>query len=135
LRAEGKIEDADVFNTINANIAAGSDTTALTLGAAIYHLCHTPDSMRKLCAEIDDLASRGQISDPVTFAEAQQMSYLQAVIKETLRVHPAVGLPMARVVSPGGAEIAGTFFPEGVSQKGLTTMINGLLLTKHPRRW
>ena len=43
------------------------------------------------------------------------MPYLQACIKEGLRMHPATGLPLARVVPAGGATIAGTFFPEGVS--------------------
>jgi cytochrome P450 len=117
LRAEGKIDDADVFNTINVNIAAGSDTTGLTLSAAIYHLCHSPDSVQKLRDEIDDLTSQGKLSNPVTFSEAQKMPYLQAVIKETFRVHPGVGLPLPRVVPSGGAEIAGTFFPEGVSNE------------------
>jgi cytochrome P450 len=116
LRAEGKIDDADVFNTINVNIAAGSDTTGLTLSATIYYLCRHPSSAKKLRDEIDDAASKGRISDPITFAEAHHLPYLQAVIKETFRVHPGVGMPLPRVVPPGGAEIAGTYFPEGVSQ-------------------
>ncbi|OBT85445.1 hypothetical protein VE02_06176 [Pseudogymnoascus sp. 03VT05] len=41
------------------------------------------------------------------------MSYLQAVIKESLRLHPATGLPLARVVPAAGAVIAGTRFPGG----------------------
>jgi cytochrome P450 len=43
------------------------------------------------------------------------MPYLQAVIKEGLRLHPAGGLPLSRVVPKGGATIARHFFPEGVS--------------------
>ncbi|GKT45156.1 pisatin demethylase [Colletotrichum spaethianum] len=41
------------------------------------------------------------------------MPNLQAVIKEALRVHPAVGLLTERVVPEGGASIAGRFFPGG----------------------
>lgn len=117
LRAQGKIDDADVFNTINVNIAAGSDTTGLTLSAVIYYLCRSPNSVQKLREEMDDLASQGKLSDPVTFSEAQQMPYLQALLKETFRVHPGVGMTLPRVVPPGGAAIAGTFFPEGVSNE------------------
>jgi cytochrome P450 len=42
------------------------------------------------------------------------MPYLQAVMKEALRVHPATGYPMFRVVPQGGEVLAGQFFPEGV---------------------
>jgi cytochrome P450 len=44
------------------------------------------------------------------------MPYLQAVIKEALRLHPAAALPLERVVPEGGATITGSFFPEGVSR-------------------
>jgi cytochrome P450 len=33
------------------------------------------------------------------------MPYLQAVMKEALRMHPATGLPLERVVPAGGASI------------------------------
>ena len=57
----------------------------------------------------------GQLSSPVTFQEAQKLPFLQACIKEGLRIHPVTGLPLARVVPDGGATIAGQFFPANVS--------------------
>ncbi|KAM6505407.1 pisatin demethylase [Fusarium solani] len=42
------------------------------------------------------------------------MPYLQAVIKEALRLHPGVGTQLTRVVPKGGVVIEGQFFPEGV---------------------
>ena len=115
LQDNGKIDDLQVFGTILVNIAAGSDTTGATLAAVIYNLARYPQCMQKLYEEIDTRASEGKLSDPVTFAEAQQMPYLQAVIKEALRIHPAIGLPLPRVVPPEGMELAGYFFPGGVS--------------------
>jgi cytochrome P450 len=109
-----KITMSDVFMACNTNIAAGSDTTGISLSAVIYYLCKNPEVMRKLRKEIDDLAERGEISDPVTFGQAQKMPYLQAVLKEALRMHPATGLPLGRVVPQGGAVIAGKTFPAGV---------------------
>lgn len=47
----------------------------------------------------------------LTFQEAQKLPYLQACIKEGLRVHPATGLPLVRVVPDGGATISGRYFP------------------------
>lgn len=71
--------------------------------------------MVQLRAEIDEKYAAGELSDPVTFAEAQKLPYLQAVLQEGLRMHPATGLPMWRAVPKGGAELAGRYFPEGVS--------------------
>ncbi|KAH0420825.1 cytochrome p450 pisatin [Colletotrichum camelliae] len=96
-----------------ANMFAGSDTTGLSLSAILYNLLKSPESMTKLRHEIDEFTSRGELSEAPTFKESQQMPYLQAVIKEALRVHPAVGLPLERVVPEGGAMISGSFFPQG----------------------
>jgi hypothetical protein len=99
-----------------SNMVAGSDTTAISLSAVLYYLLKNPSCLEKLRNEIDEMASRGDLSKSPTFKESQQMVYLQAVIKEALRMHPATGLPLERVVPEGGAEISGRFFPEGVSQ-------------------
>ncbi|TLD07773.1 hypothetical protein PgNI_10176 [Pyricularia grisea] len=96
-----------------ANMVAGSDTTAISLSAVMYYLLKNPATMRTLRNEIDQFDKQGRLSHVPTFAESQQMPYLQAVFKEALRLHPATGLPMERVVPEGGAEISGRFFPEG----------------------
>jgi hypothetical protein len=79
--------------------------------------------MRKLQKEIDEMEEKGLISDPVTYQQSCKMPYLQAVMKEAMRLscrqaerrmHPATGLPLARVVPKGGAYLAGRKFEEGV---------------------
>lgn len=114
LEAENRVNMSNIMDACGSNIGAGSDTTAITLSAALYHLYRNPEKLAKLRHEIDSLAGDGQISDPVTFQQAQGMPYLQAVIKETLRIHPAVGTILARKVPTGGAELGGIHFPEGV---------------------
>lgn len=98
-----------------ANMIAGSDTTAISLSAVLYYLLKNPWCMRALQAEVDTCTAEGRLSAFPKFTEAQQMPYLQAVIKETLRLHPATGLPLERVAPEGGATICGRFFPEGAS--------------------
>ncbi|KAI0450404.1 cytochrome P450 [Xylaria acuta] len=96
-----------------ANMAAGSDTTGITLSAILYFLLKHPKCLQELRKEISGFQERGLLSAPFGFKETQQMPYLQAVIKETLRMHPATGLPLERVVPEGGATICGRFFPAG----------------------
>lgn len=115
LKKAGKLDHSTMFNTIGANIGAGSDTTGITLTAIIYYLMKNPECLRKLRLEIETAEQEGRLSSPLNFKEGQQLPYLQATIKEALRLHPAVGQILARIVPEGGAELAGRFFPQGVS--------------------
>ena len=115
LQAEGKMTGWEAQSVCVNNIIAGSDTTAISLNATLYHIYTIPHVLDRLRDEIDSMAEKGTISDPVTFDESQKMPYLQAVISEALRVHPAVGVSLAREVPEGGATIHGYFFPAGVS--------------------
>lgn len=110
-----EITAQDVFAMCMTNIGAGSDTTSISFSSIIYNLIRHPPALRKLQIEVDEAFAAGHLSSPPTFAEAQAMPYLQAVVKEALRVHPATGLPLFRVVPKGGTTLAGRFFPEGVS--------------------
>ena len=97
------------------NIGAGSDTTAISLRAMIYFLFKHPRKLACLRKEIDDMSDKGLISDPITFAESNRMPYLQAVMKEAMRLHPATGLILGREVPRNGTTICGRYFPRGVS--------------------
>ena len=98
-----------------SNMTAGSDTTAISLSAILYYMLKNPQTFETLRQEIDERQREGKIGHYITFKESQDMPYLQAVMKEALRMHPATGLPLERVVPAGGASICDRFFPEGVS--------------------
>lgn len=108
-----KVTKMDLITMCQSNIGAGSDTTAITLSGIFYNLMKHPLSYHRLQEEIDIAAREGRISDPVKFSEAQKLPYLQAVIKEALRIHSATGLPMQRTVPADGTTIAGRFIPGG----------------------
>lgn len=109
---------------LSANMVAGSDTTAISLSATLYHLLKNPQCLTRLQDELDSFTSRGLLSAKPLFSETQQMQYLQAVIKEALRIHPATGLPLERVVPDGGATICGQYFPAGVGETALDLTCN-----------
>ena len=102
-----------------SNIFAGSDTTAISLRAVIYHLLKRPESKMRLIDEIDNMKREGRLTDPVTFDQAEAMPYLQACMYEALRCHPAVGMSLPRVTPSGGIHIDGHHVPEGVSNQNL----------------
>lgn len=98
-----------------SNMVAGSDTTAISLSSILYYLLRNPHALKALRDEVDTFyREQDRAAGRVTFTESQQMPYLQAVLKEALRMHPATGLPLERVVPEGGATICDRFFPEGV---------------------
>ncbi|KIW11270.1 hypothetical protein PV08_10570 [Exophiala spinifera] len=103
-----------VFMMGLSNIIAGSDTTAVSLSSILYNLLKYPNTMKKLRDEIKEFEEQGRCGNPdVSFKESQDMPYLQAVMKEALRIHAATGLPLWRVVPEGGVEVCGYYFPEG----------------------
>jgi len=120
MESEGRLKLPNILDACGSNIGAGSDTTAVSLSSVLFYLFSNPDKLEKLRQEIDTKAAEGSVSDPITFQEAQHLSYLQAVIKETLRLHPAVGTILARIVPRGGMELSGYFFPEGVCHYSYT---------------
>lgn len=79
--------------------------------------------------EMTKAVSEGKIPEKgnISWNEAQGLHYFQAALKEAMRVRPAVGLNISRVVPPEGAELDGQFFPGGVD-----VSINGWVLHRDP---
>lgn len=69
---------------------AGSDTTAVVLRIGLFHVSTSPLVYQKLQAEIDHGVKVGQISSPIKDVEARGLPYLQAFIKEVLRIWPPI---------------------------------------------
>lgn len=132
------ITDRDIRVAAGSNMGAGSDTTGITLSAIFYYLLRHPAVLATLRAEI---AAAG-LTNPITHAQAAALPYLAAVIKESLRVHPAVALDLPRVVPASGVTVAGTFIPAGsvVSVNAVTYHSNRAVFGPdadafRPERW
>jgi cytochrome P450 len=103
-------------------IIVSSDSTSISLSAVFYFLPMNPRVYRKLIRQIDTADAAGSLAsskestgagDVVPFTAANKVPYLHAVINESFRMHPAVGLLLERVTPPGGAKICGEFVPGG----------------------
>lgn len=94
-----------------------SDTTAITLSANFYFKYRNLGFLEKLRDKIDARERAGLVSNPARLKEAQQMPYLQATNKETLRMCLAVAQMLPREVPQNGVLLSGYKFPSKVSQK------------------
>ncbi|THV45304.1 hypothetical protein BGAL_0505g00020 [Botrytis galanthina] len=96
----------DLRNQILHVFLAGHESSAITIGNAIFHLCRNPEMWKKLRSEI---LSEGD--KPFTFESLKNLHYLQYIIKETLRLHP---------VAPTDTRIAlqDTILPNGGGPQG-----------------
>ncbi len=98
------------------NLGAGGDTAGSVLQAFFYFLMKEDQRFYgKLRAEIDAANARGELSKVISYAEAQRLPYLQAVLKETGRLYPGVQWNIPRIAPDEGLNLAGKHFVKGVS--------------------
>ncbi|KAL8831513.1 MAG: hypothetical protein Q9191_000822 [Dirinaria sp. TL-2023a] len=107
-----KFSERELFSSAISTFGAGGGTVGSVLGAFFYFLLkEDPKYYQRLREEID--SAQISTSEVVSFAEAQRLPYLQAVIKETLRIWPPNGWNLPRVVPKEGFVVAGRHFKEG----------------------
>ena len=95
-------------------IIAGSDTTATAIRTTMLYLMSSPAAYQRLADEVRTADAQGRISSGVVAdAEARALPYLQAVIREGLRINPPVAGTMDVVVPEGGDVICGYSVPAG----------------------
>jgi cytochrome P450 len=102
----------EVFTEAMLQIVAGSDTTATALRSIMLYLITHPRVYSKLRTEIDASVSSGiaPASPGIASDEClKNMPYLQAVVREGLRIHP----PLSDVVPKKVPECGDTFNIDG----------------------
>ena len=70
-------------------IAAGTDTATRTVEWAMSELIRHPQLMNKVREEVDSVVG---MEESVTESHLPHLKYLQAVVTETLRLHPPTPL-------------------------------------------
>ncbi|CAN6270550.1 unnamed protein product [Urochloa humidicola] len=107
---EVPIQRDGVKGFILDTLGAGTDTSAVTIEWALSELLKNPKALAIATDELDRVIGRDRLP---TEADVPRLPYLQAVIKESMRLHPATPLLSPRLcrrdVSVGGYTIpAGT---------------------------
>ncbi|KAK7283328.1 hypothetical protein RIF29_12769 [Crotalaria pallida] len=122
----GYDSDTVIKATCLTLIAGATDTTAVTMTWALSLLLNNPHALKKVQAELDERVGKERL---ITESDMDKLVYLQAVVKETLRLYPAGPLSGPRVFTEdctlGGYHIkAGTRF-----------ILNLWKLHRDPRVW
>ena len=102
----------EIEGTFNIVIVAGSETTATVLSGVTNYLTQNPSTLKKL---VEEVRSTYKTEADITFASSKGLEYLNAVIKEGLRMCPPTPAGLPRVVPVGGDMVCGNWFPGGVS--------------------
>lgn len=76
-------EEVDTF------MFEGHDTTTSGISHCLYLLSRHPHIQQKVLQEISDVMGEN-VEKRITMRELQDLKYLEAVIKETLRLYPSV---------------------------------------------
>ncbi|EFY86969.1 putative elymoclavine monooxygenase [Metarhizium acridum CQMa 102] len=99
----------DIFNFV----AGGSDTTSYTLACAFFYILSSPEIYAKLVKELDENVAF--IRDTFDYNKIQNLSYLNAVIKETLRISVPVPGCLPRIVPESGTTLGSVYLPAGTA--------------------
>jgi len=120
------LTDDELWEDVHDVMGAGHETTATTTAAALWSVAANPDVERRVLDELDAVLPDGRA--PV-HADFERLVYTQAVVKETLRLYPAIPL-FPRVAAEADA------LPSGFRvAAGEVCFMSSFALGRSPRLW
>eukprot|EP01018_Ginkgo_biloba_P006517 Gb_41086 [translate_table: standard] len=105
---------------------AGSETNASTIEWAMAELTHKPQTMNKAQSEVEKTVGCNR---KVEESDTERLPYIQAVVKEALRLHPPVPLLLPHRAD-ASCEIAGFVIP-----KNSHVIVNAWAIGRDPASW
>lgn len=122
------VNDNQIVSYLMINMIAGADTTAITLRAVLYFALKHPHVWKRLQ---DEIPAQEFNSSPVSFKHAYGLPFLNAVIREAMRLHPGVAMILERYVPEGGLSLpGGGYIPEG-----FITGLNPYVIARNKSIW
>lgn len=116
LEEKDRLSDSDMVAVLWEMIFRGTDTVAILLEWILARMVLHPDIQAKAQAEIDSVFG---LSRPVSDSDVHRLPYLQAIVKETLRMHPPGPLLSWARLAIHDVHVGGHFIPAGT-----TAMVN-----------
>ncbi|XWS29460.1 hypothetical protein CRYUN_Cryun24cG0031200 [Craigia yunnanensis] len=127
LDGEEKLQEEDMVSVLWEMIFRGTDTTALLTEWVMAELVLHPEVQTELQLEIDSALKNKSLTD----ADVAKLPYLQAVVKETLRIHPPGPLLSWARLSTSDVRLSnGMLVPANT-----TAMVNMWAITHDPHVW
>lgn len=126
--ADGKhLTNADLQEEVDTFMFEGHDTTACALSWTLLLLANHPEVQAKIIAEQQQIFSADPDGDVVP-EHLSKMTYLEACVKEALRLYPSVPII--------GRRVAEDFFVDGkLVPKDATIVISPMLLHRNSKIW
>ncbi|KAL7231876.1 hypothetical protein ACSBR2_009995 [Camellia fascicularis] len=106
--------------------AAGTETTSSTLEWAMAELLRNPETLKKAKVELEQIVGKGK---PISEFDIPHLPYLSAIVKETLRMHPAVPFLIPRKVD-SEEQVCGYTIP-----KGTQVLVNAWAIGRDQSIW
>ncbi|XP_048127669.1 geraniol 8-hydroxylase-like [Rhodamnia argentea] len=126
---EEKSEDMDISlvkHLLLDFFVAGTETTSSTLEWAMAELLCNSEKLSKAQSELHEVIGKGNRMEEV---DIPRLPYLQAIVKETFRLHPPFPLLLPRK-SEADTQIGGFTIP-----KGAQVLINAWAIGRDPSIW
>ncbi|XP_066932625.1 cytochrome P450 4V2-like [Clytia hemisphaerica] len=120
---KGDIDVDGILNEVNTFVNAGYETTSTSLAWTLYCLGRNQRVQEKLYNEI----IRFEKDKKLQMEDFKELPYLDLVIKESLRLHPAVPRFSRRI--PDGTLLGGKVFPY------CTLIIDLIEMNRNPEVW
>ncbi|XP_046486880.1 cytochrome P450 4C1-like [Neodiprion pinetum] len=125
-REKMPLTDDELRQEVDTFLFAGHDTSAATISWALFCIGNNPEVQEKIHEE--HLRIFGDSKEPATIQQINELKYLERVIKETLRLFPAV--PSVSRTITEDTEIAGYKVLKGIYASVLIHYVH-----RHPNHW
>ncbi|KAI8148747.1 cytochrome P450 [Fennellomyces sp. T-0311] len=111
---QGSLSVQELRGNLILFFIAGHDTTSNALAYAIYHLAVNQDIQKRAREQVISVLGDEAEDIAPTAEQSSEMTYINMIIKETLRFNPPVGQSLPREAARD-TELAGTLIPKGTA--------------------